>query len=310
MAKIGYYRWEIWKCELSGIEDHFCVIVSNFKNNTKNVNVQVCLITSKLKDYSNRVNISLLTESQIKCDTILTLSKEKLLYKQCKIEDIFIKLEVEKNLEIQLQLSNNFINNDIEQVEKYLVKGALSMINESELVNLRNSICNLALENKYEETIILCNKLIELTQASNLECKSSYLWHSYYHRSLMFAKLGQYQLGLEDARESLKYIESLRNGMNNKYSYSSWLIAKNLESLNDINGAIRIYKNLNLFYKKIGKTNMRITMLFNICIINKDVTKMKNLITMVEKINYRELETEKNKEELLKQMNEDLFNMQ
>lgn len=308
MAKTGYYRWEVWKANFSefGIDEHFVVIVSNFKNNTKNVNVQVCLITSKLKEYSNRVNIDLLVKSQIKCDTILTLSKSKLLFRECKIEDIFIQLEVEKQLQIQMQLSSNFINNDIEQVENYLTEGVSKMINESDLSNLKNAICDLALENKYQETIIMCNKLIELTQASNLECKTKFLWHSYYHRSLMFSKLERYQISLEDARESLKYVPSLRDGMNNLYSYSNWLIAKNLENLNDIDGAKRIYSNLCSYYKKIGKTSMRITMLYNICIINKDISKMQILINILEKTNYRELETEKNKNELIMQMREDL----
>jgi tetratricopeptide (TPR) repeat protein len=312
MGKANCYRWEIWMCKLEKYElmNHFCVIVSNFKMNNKHKSIHACLITSKLNSFKSRVDIELFEPSQVCCETILTLPKTDLLYKLTDIKDILTQLEIEKNLEIQLQLSNNFINTDIEQMENYLKEGVYRMNNEGDLVNLKNSICNLALENKYEESIILCNKLIELTQASNLECKSVYLWHSYYHRSLMFTKLEQYQISLEDARESLKYVPSLRSGMSNLYSYSSWLIAKNLENLNDTDGAKRMYSNLCKYYKKVGKTSMRITMLYNLCIINKDINRMKILIDMLEKINYRELETEKNKEELLKQMKIDLLNMQ
>lgn len=306
MSKTNCFRMEIWMCKLAqyNLENHFCVIVSNFKMNHKHKSIHCCLITSKLNNFKSRVDIELFEPSQICCDTILTIPKSNLLYKLKDITDIFTKLEIEKNLEIQLQLSSNFINTDIGQIETILGEGVSKMINESCLANLRFNICNLALENKFEESIILCNKLIESTN------NTEYLWHSYYHRGLMFSKLGKHILSLEDARESLKFTGSLRNGLNNRYSYSLWLISKSLENLNDIDGAIRTYKSLNIFYKKIGKINMRIEMLHNIYRLKNSKPKIQYLINLVEKINYRELETNKDKNELLKQMKEDLLNMQ
>ncbi|MCB2300628.1 type II toxin-antitoxin system PemK/MazF family toxin [Clostridium tagluense] len=312
MGKTGYYRWEIWKADLSefGIENHFCIIISNFKNNTKNANVQICLITSKLKEFTNRVNINLLTESQIKCDTILTLSKSKLLYKQCKIEDVIVQLEVEKNLENQLQLSEKYINTDVEQLMGYLGKGVQKVDNESNLVNLRNSICNLAVQNKHQEAVILCNESIQIASTSNLENKNDFLWHSTYHRSLMFSKLGNIEIALEDSRESLKYVGSLRNGLNNRYSYSMWRISNCDESIGDIVGAIRILFNLNIYYKKVGKVSMRIEILFNIARLKNNLPKMKYLMSLVEKMEFNERDTNKTKEVLLEDMRKDLIKMQ
>ncbi|MBU3145024.1 type II toxin-antitoxin system PemK/MazF family toxin [Clostridium sp. CF012] len=308
MSRTGYFRWEVWKCDLSelGMENHFCIIVSNFKNNTKNVNVQVCLITSNLKEYSNRVSVNILTQSQIKCDTILTLSKEKLLYKQCKIEDIFIQLEVEKNLQIQLQLSESFINNDIEQIEKYLGKGVMQMDNESELVLLRNNICTLAVQCKYEEAIILCDKSIELASSSLLENKNDFLWHSCYHRGLMFSKLRNYELAYESLKQALKYVGSLRNGLNFRYSCTMWVIAICFENLGNVYGSIQIFNNLRKYCKKVGKTSMRIEMIFNVYRLKNNVPKMKYLISLVEKMEFRERETNKTKDVLLEDMRKDL----
>ncbi|GCD12718.1 type II toxin-antitoxin system PemK/MazF family toxin [Clostridium tagluense] len=312
MSRPNYFRWEIWMADCSkyNLENHFVVIISNFKMNNKHKSVHCCIITSKLNSYKSRVDIELLKPSQIACETILTLPKTDLLYKLTDVKDIFTKLEVEKNLEIQFQLSNNFINTDIEQMENFLEKGVLKMGNESKLGNLRNNICNLAVENKYEQVIILCNESIKLASNSSLENRNDFLWHSTYHRSLMFSKLGNKEVALDDARESLKYVPSLRNTLSPKYSYSLWRLANCYENIGDIDGAIQIFKNLCKYYKKVGKTASRIEMIFNIYRLKNNLPKMKYLISLIEKMEFNERDTNKIKETLLKDMRQDVINMQ
>ncbi|MBU3142239.1 type II toxin-antitoxin system PemK/MazF family toxin [Clostridium sp. CF012] len=312
MSKTSYYRWEIYMADCSKykMENHFVVIVGNFKMNHKSKSIHCCLITSQLNNLKSRVNINLLKPSQIACETILTLNKTELLYKLTDIKDIFTQLEIEKCLEIQLQLSNDFINTDILQIENFLEEGVLQMSDNSILVNLRNNICNLAVENRYEEAIILCNESIQTASVSNLENRNDFLWHSTYHRSLMFSKLGNNEIALEDARESLKYIGSLRNVLNNRYSYSMWRISNCDENIGDIDGAIRTYKNLSIYYKRVGKASMRIEMLFNVARLKNNIPKMKYLIKLVQTMEFNERDTNKTKETLLEDMRKDLLKMQ
>jgi tetratricopeptide (TPR) repeat protein len=302
----GYYRMEIWECNLSkhNLKNHFCVILSNFKNNTRSKSLNVALITSKVNSLKSRVNINLYEPSQIALETLLTVNKEDCLYRLCKIEDVFTVLEIEKVLEQQLQLSKKYINDNVELLESFITKGVQRMDNESKSAELKNEICNLYLENKYQDAINMCNKLIN--SSKNID----YLFHAYYHMALSFNKLEQCQISLDNARIALQYVGSLRDGVNFKYSCTMWLISKNMECLGDIKSSIQIYKNLNLYFKKVGKLHMRIEMVFNYYRLKCNVSKMKYLISLVEKIDYRETQTNKSKVELIRQMNEDLSMMQ
>jgi len=309
----GYRRFDIFYANLDrlNIDNHFVVIVSNWKNNIKSKDVNCVLITSKLKEHPSHVTIEgfgLKCKSNVTCENLISLKKNELLYKVGNIEDIFTQLEIEKALESQLQLSSQYINTDIELLESYLHEGVQKLNNKSKLENLKSEICNLALEGKLQECIIKCNELIYTSNSSDITKKNLclYLWHSFYHRSLTFSKLQQHQLSLADAKESLKFCGSLRDGLNNRYAYSMWLIGKNFENLNNNIESIRIYKSLAKYYRSVGKVNMQISMLFNIARLNRSITRMITLFNIAEKINFTERETDMTKETLLKHMKEEI----
>jgi hypothetical protein len=70
--------------------------------------------------------------------------------------------------------------------------------------------------------------------------------------------------------------------------------------------AITIYRKLALYYKKENKTNMRINVIFNIAKLEKNFKKMNVLILLMKKIEFKDFDTNKSKEILLKQMEDDL----
>lgn len=310
MSKItGFRRFDMFYADLKelNVENHIVCIISNYKNNIKSEFVNCVLITSQLKNHPSHVDIEgfgLDKLSQIICENIITVNKKNLLFKIGNIDDIYTQLEIEKALLQQQQMSSNYINANIEDLENYLKKGVKTLDNKSKIYKLKVKICDLAVEKKNQEAIIVCDELLELLNDLDLNNHNSY-WYAHYHKSLMFSRLGQYTLAESSARESLKYVGSLREGLNNFYAYSMWTLAYALEQT-EYQKAIEIYENLNRYYKKIGKMNLRLDMLFNIARLQKNISKMDMLIKITETVDFTEFENNKSKDELLKQMYLDL----
>jgi tetratricopeptide (TPR) repeat protein len=310
MADIKCRRFDIFLADLKrfGIkEPHYIICLSNWKNNIKSPEINSCMITSKIKKHPAHVTFEGfgLEKSQIKCEKILTVLKQELIKKVGNITDMGLQMEIEKCLQMQLQLSENYIKTDIEQLEQYLVGSIRTMNNNAVYNKLKEEIFNLAYEDKYEECLMTCNKLIESVLNSNVSNKLNYLWNGYYHRALMYVKLGHLDLALADAKESLKFVGDIRGEINNRYSYSMWMLANVYEKINK-NKSIEIYTILSKYYKNMGRTNLRIAMLFNIAKLNKNINRMNTLIQIIEHTDFTEFETEKSKKELLRQSHTDL----
>lgn len=321
MSNSNIFRMDIWEADFKHsyksviCGKHPCIILSNFKTNVRNYGtVNVIPLTSNLIKYLNvHINLNgykLKESSKALCNEIQTIDKSSLCFKIGKIDDVCTQLEIEKAILSQMNLNKNYIDTEnIEELENYFIGNIKNMNNVGLYNKLKSEIIDLAYKSENEECVISCNKLIEAVLNSNTKDKLSFLWYGYYHRALMFNRLNHYDLALADVKESLKYTGNLKEGLNDKYSYSMWLLSYTLENLNNIEKAIEIYKNLEKYYKNMGRLNLRIDMLYNVARLNENSNRMYTLIQIVEKIDFSEFNTNKTKEGVLKQMYEDYFKL-
>jgi len=290
---------------------HPCVILSTWKTCIKKGgSINVVPLTSNLIKYvSTQVDLkgfNLKEESKALINQILTVDKSCLLFKIGMVNDISTQLEIEKSIEAQLELSNKFVSTEnAEQLEDFFLGNTKVLNNKAIYGKLKNEIGLFAKTNRIEECAVACTKLIELVLASTIENKAEFLWFGYYHRAWTFIKLKHYDMAITDARQSLKFTGNLKEGLNNRYSYSMWVLSNAYENV-DVDKSVELYTSLVRYYKSMGRTNLQIDILFNIAKCKKNVNRMITLIKIMEKFNFVENETNKTKEIILEQMNNDL----
>lgn len=302
-------RYEIWYADLKNIsikENHFVLIVSNWKNNCKSSTVNICVLTTKDKPHPSHIKVmNLGKEVTVCCENIYTIKKSSLIYKAGAVEDIEKQVDVDNSLSMQLQIDGKYVNNNINELKNFFTKATKNMNNEKECYNLKCKIRNLNITKDYKQALSTCDKLIEETNNSNIENKNDNYWYGYYHKAVMLFKLEQYKEALQSAEKSLKYIGKI-NIKNELYGWTIWLLAACFEKLNDKEKALDIYKYLSLFYKKIGNINMRIAMISSQAKILRNINRIKQLIKILENIENNEYKTDKTNKQLLEDMRKDL----
>lgn len=305
-------RFDIFLADLKefGIEEyHYIVIVSNWKANIKSQSINCCLISSQIKPLPSHVDFDgkaygLSKRSQIKCENIYTLNKNKLKNKIGNISDIYLQLEIEKAIESQLQLNSKYINQDVRQIENLFMKRVNNMNNISKYEKIKMELREYAYSGNNALCVGKCTELIEILKKDKSDLKE-YYQYAYYHRALMFIKLEEYEKCLQDAHESLKHIGDIKKETNNMYSYTMWIISSVYISLNMLDKSMSIYYTLLKYYKSTGRHNMRVIILFNIAKEKRKIHWMKILMKIMESMNFQEFETDKTKDKILKEMEKD-----
>lgn len=313
------HRMEIWMADFKDNGNksvvkgkHPCIIISGWKSNIKKSGiVNVIPITSNLTKYLN-VHIdlhgySLKGQSKALCNQVCSIDKDLLEFKIGQIDDIYTQLEIEKAILTQFQMNNQRLEiEDNKQFEDYFINTMKGNNNIKIYNDLKDKIYELTSKELYEDCIISCNKLIELILDSKIVNKMEFLWHGYYHRAMAYSKMNHNDLALEDARMSLTFIDNIRSGISNKYSYSMWMVAYCYENIGDIEAALKVYSQISLYYKSQGRFGMRAAIIFNIAKLEKNINRMKSLTKIMENANFIEYETNKTREYLLQQMKEEL----
>jgi len=288
-----------------------CVILSSWKTCVRqNGIINLVPLTTNLVKYLD-VHIDLegynLKEiSKALCNQILTIDKKNLLFRVGMITDISTQLRIESALESQMDLRKTRLNvEDTDDLENFFIERVKNISNRAVYENLKKEIRDCTNNNMNEECIIACDKLYKLMADSPIDNKSEYLWVLNYYSAIVFNRLEKNELALIRAKESLKYVGSLQESLNQKFGLTMWCIGYCYSNLGNNEKAFCIYKSLASYYKKENKRHMRINVIFNIAKLKKNVNKMKFLIKLIEDISYEDFETKRTKTRLLKQMEED-----
>ena len=176
------------------------------------------------------------------------------------------------------------VNNEIKEISKE-IKEALS--NE-----------------EYEESVKLCTELIELLKKNNKQMRKSVLWYAHYSRGNSYYRLEQYEKALLDVEKSFYYVGKV-DRLNDKYTFSLWLVASIESKIGKKEGALEKYKMLAKIYREMGYANLKLASIYNIAeLLNKP-----NKMVMLRKIasNYEKLSsnsTNLTKKELINRMKE------
>lgn len=155
---------------------------------------------------------------------------------------------------------------------------------------------------QYTECVELCTALLEFLNKSDEQAQKSYLWYAYYNRGNSYYKLAQYEKALLDAEESFYHIGKI-DKLNDKYTFSLWLIASIESKTGNKKNAIEKYKRLSKLYKEMGYTNLRLASVYNIAEALNKADKMTKLKVIAD--TYRKLKsnnTNLTKKELVIQM--------
>jgi len=304
------HRYDVFYADLStlGIDNHYVVCVSNWKANLKSKSISVCILTSKDKNHNlpTHVDYELFNKKTIiKCENIYTLEKENLIRKVDNIDSIFKQLEIDNALRVQLQLTNHYINNSLEDLEINFMRKVEYMGDLNKIVLNRKEISELCKNNENLRCIDKCKEQLEEIKTLNIDNQNEYYWHCYYHLSLTYYKLKDYTEALNNAHMSLRNIGDISSA-NNRYAFSMWLLSSIYECIGDINKTINIQDSLIKYYKETSCINLRISCIFNKMRLLNKIDKMLSLIKIVERIQQVDRNsTNLTKENLLKEMYKD-----
>lgn len=287
-----YFRGDIWFANLQrlGIENHYVVIVSNWRNNIKSDNVTVVLITSKDK-VTDKTNVAiegygLKKKSKVLVDTIFTIKKDELIYKLDKIESIKmleIDTKMRRYLELEDRYSNNILSEELEnlyleEIEKGITK------EKEELQKLKVKLWQLYLEKEYDKALEIADELKDKTLKSKIINKNEYNYYSSHIKALCYIKKDKFVDGLECAKESLILIGNPMK-FNEDNAMVLWSLARCYEGIGDIYKAIRVYNMLSKFYKQNNDFNGRISCIFNYAKLKNNINRMRDLKDILEKSN-------------------------
>lgn len=313
MCKTGYYRNDIWVADIKETYQnvikgkHPVLIISGFKHNLKADTVNVAVITSnikrKLQSHVLIEGYGLKKESKILCEQILTINKADLINKIGRVDNIKM-LEINTTLKTQLQLDNKHKNFESEELEIIFLKGVKKMDEQRNLNILKSNVKLLYLEEKNDECIRKCAELISQAEQYSHETRNSFLWYAYYAQSLIYMRLNEIDQALINAKESIKYVNTI-DVFNQEYSLSMWALARCYEET-DLIKAAKIYKILGKVYREVADNKLRTSCLFNYARIKRNIKAMKCLVEIVEKTSSNKWYFGVNKEIYLNNMRTEL----
>lgn len=301
-------RYDVFLVDMSmyKLENHFMCCVSNWKNNNKSSSYNFVMMSSKVKKHPNHIDVTFLEKDvQIQCESIFTITKNQLIYHAGTIEDANKRLEINQKLSSQLELDSKYNNNSLYDMQKLFVDNVKTMNNLIEVKKIANAINDSSKNNKIEECIHECYKLISVIKTSDIEDKNYYNWYAYYHLALQEHRSKDYLKAVESTRESLKYIGNI-DVYNKRYGFSMWMLGSIYEKLEQKEQAIKIYKILTQYYKRLNQVNHRASCIFNIANIQKNKTRMNNLLKIIENTDINNNRTDLSKENLIQQMKNEI----
>lgn len=302
MTKRGFYRYDIWYCETN---EHYCCIVSNFKNNIKSEYLNCIQLTTKLKRHPSHIDYKFNDKNiQILCENIFTVNKKYLSRKAGHIDDTETQLKINNCLESQLQLER-FNVNGIDQLENYFNKNVDKLVDKTEIKEIESEIYKLSTSEQYKKCLDKCNELADKLKNSNMTNIDAHNYYVYYYKALMNIKMKDYNQALKHVQDSLKYVGDI-SSINKNYAYSMLLLTSIYSKLNDTERASKAYNSLAKYYKKINHTNLRISCIFNKAKLRGNTNRMRQLIKITENIKIDDNRTDLDKKNLLIQMNEEL----
>lgn len=288
-------RFDIYFANLNefNIENHYVIVTSNWVNNCKSSYINCCMITSKAKKHPAHVNIEINNkEVQVLCETIYTINKSKLIKKVDTISDIRIQQKIDNALKMQLQLDNKYNNSTLDQLKDNLISMSEEISAEQHVRELEKKIrVNI---NNYDSCLGYCDQLIMESKDLGI---NKHRWYAYYHKSLLNLKSNNVEEAMKDAVESFKYVGDI-SAFNKNYSLSMWLIASIEERKGNMLDALKIYKALATYYKKIDFKIFRIATLFNVAKIQNNKKIMVKLYNIALEIT----ETEENRTYMTKEV--------
>lgn len=303
---INVFRNEIWTASLEESSKniikgvHPVLIISSFKHILKANTVHVLPITSKHKNQVNHVNIEdygLEKSSVILTEQIITINKADLINRIGILDGIKMK-EVSKALKKQLQLEGNNLN--AEDLKEILKKQSECIDKLTEISLLRTNIKKAYIERDYNKSISLCNEMIEKVSKSNIDNTQDFLWYGNYALSLAYIKENSIDMALKYASKSLEYIRDVDITHQN-YTLSMWSMARCYEEL-DPYEAREIYNILATVYTKNNNNKMRLSCQFATAFIDKNVSEMANIITIIKSYESDKWYFGEEKESVLEQM--------
>ena len=297
-------RFDVYFANLNefGTEKHYVIVTSNWVNNCKSSYVNCCMITSKIKKHPAHVSIKINNkEAQVLCETIYTISKSKLIQKIDVVSDIRIQQKIDNALKMQLQLDNKYNNSTLEQLKDNLINMSEEISAEQNIRDLEKKVrANIK---NYDLCLKYCNELIIESKSLGM---NKHRWYAHYNKGLLNLKNNNIEESMEDAVESLKFVGDI-SGVNKNYSFSMWLIASIEEKKDNLLDALKIYKALAVYYRKLSFTNFRIAILFNIARIQKSKNGMIRLYNIALNLtNIEEHRTYMTKEVLIEEIRKEL----
>jgi len=289
-----------YKYCISGL--HPVIVVSSFKHLLKNDLIQVIPITSNIKKVcKSHVAIEefgLDKDSKIMCEQVLTVNKVDLTFKIGKVSNVKM-VEINTILKQHLQLDNKFKNLQSEDLEEIFLMGDKTMDKKRELNILKSKILPLYLEEKYNECIDQCSKLIKKTNMNE------FLWYGNYMKSSSFIRLNDINNGLISAKTSIKYVNEV-DILSQDYTFSMLLLARCYTDI-DKKKACSIYKTLSNVYRELTNDRLRLTVIFNMAKLKLNFNAMERLIKIVENTNTTNWYFSENKTDFIENMKMELM---
>ena len=313
MINLKCRRFDIFLANMTqfGIEPHYVICVSNWKNNIKATSINAIIISSKIKNHPSHVNIigfGLSLPSQIKCEKILTLEKCDLIKKVGKIDDIKIQIEIEKCLSQQLQLDNKYNNFDALDLENLFIENNNFEVDKAKLEKLKAEIYAYYYKKEYKEAIITAYRLKEFAKTTRIQSKNDYLWYFGYMKSLSNLKLGNIEEALLDVQECLTYINR-PSGFDRNYSLSLWLCGSIYSKKQELAKSVLIFTSLSKYYKNNYESLLRMAVVFNKARILNNKKAMINICNILKNVEYTNrsiYNTLEYKQELIKEMENEI----
>jgi len=287
MIKTGFRRFDIWLCSMEGdVIPHYCVIISNYKNNIKSSSVNLVMISSQLKKLPSHVDIigfGLTKPSQIKCEKLITKEKKLLIRKVGNINDLGLQIKIEEAIQNQLQIDVEYNSFNALDLENLFVSNNNTVKNDKvRLEKLKSELFVCYKNERYEDSIILAKNLIDVATELKFSDKN-FLWYGYYMISRCSLNLNNVAESLENAEKCLTFI-SKPSSYSHNYGISLWLVGNIREEMKDNDRCLKIYSTLVKYYKNADETIMRIANLYSIAYVKRNRKAIINIYNILEKV--------------------------
>ena len=206
--------------------------------------------------------------SKLQVEKIVTIEVADLVSYIGHVDDM---TEVNQCVKRQLDLDNH--NNSIERMV-----GLIGNSNK-DLETLKSKIYSNYYDEKYDETLELCDKIIKLAREKS---QRSFIWIGFYTKSMINKKTNNIDEAIYEISQAKNYLDMDINNKN--YKLTMWLYASLIESV-DKDFSIVIYKELATSYKLSCLTMERVSCIWNILRLKGKKRSMENLLKIIKNIN-------------------------